>query len=119
MGSKMILTNTLENTTMKVFQYNVSTGTRGNLITEIQRPEFFQNKSGLVVNMPHNTKDTTWFLYDTMSDRTNSPVEFSEPVCFCMGQFTVGETTDWHWGVYVPAESDESFANRYEYAFFA
>lgn len=87
---------------MKVFEFDPTTGARGALISDIPRPGFVANPASAFCALP-KVKDAEWMVATQIADRTNKPVVFDRPVCFCLGQMTAGKDTSWHWVAYLPA----------------
>ena len=87
---------------MKVFEFDPTNGTKGNLICEIARIDAFSNRELKVAKTP-NMKDCNWSVATKLEDRNGKPVTFDRPVCFCIGQLTAGTDTAWEWVAYLPA----------------
>jgi hypothetical protein len=101
---------------MKVFKYDTTTGTKGEMIGEIPRADGM----GLIwsaeerkyisyphVVMPRHPNHEEWAVFGKASNRDGA-ITYDEPVCFCIGQ--LGSEWDWqnnearwNWTILMPA----------------
>jgi len=87
---------------MKVFEFDPTTGKRGQLICEMPRFHGYSNMKGAKCALPKHGSDTQWSIATRVEDRNSREVTFDRPVCFCLGQFTAGTDTTWEWVAYLP-----------------
>ena len=87
---------------MKVFEFDPSTGKRGDQIADIQRPDFLRNTGMAKCALPRAARDTQWAVATEAFGRNNERIEFDRPVCFCLGQWTAGTDTTWQWYALLP-----------------
>ena len=91
---------------MKVFEYDIHTGTRGKQIADISRPDqsggWYEGK----VMYPANRKSDEQWLVFTRASRYGKPIEFDCPVCFCTGQVREGTDTFWEWIILMPQTTE-------------
>ena len=93
---------------MKVFEFDPATGRRGAQIGDIQVPSALGNPGMAKCTLPRAARDTRWSVATEAFDRNNERIEFDRPVCFCMGQWTAGEETTWHWYALLPQDDGVS-----------
>lgn len=87
---------------MKIFAYDPNTAKRGEQIGEMPRIHAYSNRDRKTCKLPRHNSDTQWTIATSLEDRNCQPVQFEQPVCFCLGQFTCGTDTSWEWVVYLP-----------------
>lgn len=82
---------------MKVFKYDIETGTRGDHIADMRVPQSFSNPKMASCVMPANIpSDQEWSVSTVCRDHNNELVFYPYPVCFCLGQMRAGQDP-WFW----------------------
>lgn len=85
---------------MRVFKFNPATGQRGDQIDDVR--VFGTSNMEMVSCVTPKQPDADWCVATKLFDRDNNEIKFNEPVCLCLGQFTAGTDTAWHWVAYLP-----------------
>jgi hypothetical protein len=88
---------------MKVFKFNTVTGTKGEQVADISRPDatgaYVYNDA---IKVPTNTANTKWAVIQRAEDRRGNEIKFDFPVCFCTGEWFAGSDSSWEWYVLLP-----------------
>lgn len=94
---------------MKVFEYNVITGSRGKQVDTIAVPCALSNIEMSVCNKPKNiSADSEWKVFTTATDKNNVEIKYAYPVCFCIGRMRCGtEPEYWSWVILLPKHNGE------------
>lgn len=87
---------------MQVFKFNPVNGVRGEQIGNVD-VRGCSNMEMVSCSLPAARSDASWRIATKLEGRDGQSINFDEPVCFCLGQFTCGQDApEWHWVVYLP-----------------
>lgn len=89
---------------MKVFAFNPDTGVKGELLCEIGLAHAVSNPERQSCQLPPVQEGVEWAVATRASDINDKPIQFNQPVCFCLGKWWAGTDGFWHWIVLLPPD---------------